>query len=123
MRTKKRTRAYRSSGGTPTFPARWFYGLYRALLGDRAFLSPSSAEARLRELDASVGASGPHDFTVRLAPFVIGASASIASRPAAVTIMRRLSRDGTVDGLTVIWVSGTEIFCEWGWTGEATETD
>jgi hypothetical protein len=40
---KKRTRAYRFSGGNPTFPAQWFYGLYRALPGDRAFLSPSLA--------------------------------------------------------------------------------
>jgi len=26
--TKKRTRAYRFSGGNPAFPAQWFYGLY-----------------------------------------------------------------------------------------------
>src|ERR1700746_3387287 len=26
----------------PAFPARWFYGLFQALPGDRAFLSPSS---------------------------------------------------------------------------------
>jgi hypothetical protein len=32
-----RTRAYRFSGGNPTFPAQWCYGLLRALLGDRAF--------------------------------------------------------------------------------------
>ena len=37
----KRTRAYRFSGNTPAFPAQWFYGLLRALLGDRAFLPPS----------------------------------------------------------------------------------
>jgi hypothetical protein len=63
--TKKRTRAYRFSGGNPAFPAQWFYGLYRALPGDRAFLPPSPAKAAFRELDASVGASGPHDFAVR----------------------------------------------------------
>ena len=28
--------------GTPAFPAQWFYGLFRALPGDRAFLPPSS---------------------------------------------------------------------------------
>src|SRR5260370_12031979 len=39
--TKKRTRAYRFSGNTPAFPAQWFYGLLRALLGERAFLPPS----------------------------------------------------------------------------------
>src|SRR5229473_1363927 len=46
----------------------------RALPGDRACLPPSSADrfclspvgpTQLRELDASVGASGPHDFAVR----------------------------------------------------------
>jgi len=30
----KRTRAYRFSGGNPTFPAQWLYGLWRALPGD-----------------------------------------------------------------------------------------
>jgi hypothetical protein len=38
---KKRTRAYRFSGGNPAFPAQWFYGLLRALPGDRACLTPS----------------------------------------------------------------------------------
>ena len=63
---KKRTRAYRFSGDTPAFPAQWFYGLLRALPGDRAFLPPSSARRfASRELDASFGAPGPHGFTVR----------------------------------------------------------
>src|SRR5216684_3606010 len=52
----------------------WFYGLCRALPGDRALLPPSSADmfclspvgpTQLRKLDTSVGASGPHDFAVR----------------------------------------------------------
>ena len=38
---QERTRAYRFSGNTPAFPAQWFYGLYRALPGDRALLPPS----------------------------------------------------------------------------------
>src|ERR1700716_2392523 len=42
--TKKRTRAYRFSGGNPAFPAQWFYGLFRALPGDRAFLPPSPTD-------------------------------------------------------------------------------
>jgi hypothetical protein len=33
MGRRKRTRAYRFSGGTPAFPAQWLYGLYRALPG------------------------------------------------------------------------------------------
>ena len=40
--------------------------------------------------------SGPHDFSVRSAPFVKSAFASIASRPASVTIASRPSEwDGT----------------------------
>jgi hypothetical protein len=45
---RKRTRAYRFSGGNPTFPAQWFYGLYRALPGDRACLTPSPANMAVR---------------------------------------------------------------------------
>src|SRR6266581_1050431 len=36
-----RTRAYRFSRNSPAFPAQWFYGLLRALPGERAFLPPS----------------------------------------------------------------------------------
>jgi len=60
---------------SPGVPARnGFNGLFRALPGDRACLPPSSADKAyrvpvgptcLRKLDASVGASGPHDFAVR----------------------------------------------------------
>ena len=48
------------------------YGLLRALPGDRALLPPSPLRSSLlmeklasQELDASVEASGPHDFAVR----------------------------------------------------------
>jgi hypothetical protein len=33
---KKRTRAYRFSGGNPAFPAQWFYGLLRALVSAKS---------------------------------------------------------------------------------------
>jgi hypothetical protein len=50
-----------------------------------------------RRLDASVGASGPHDFAVRVSAARLAApSASTASRPAAVTIASRPS--GGQDG-------------------------
>jgi hypothetical protein len=39
-----RTRAYRSSGEHPAFPAQWFDGLCRALLGDEFVLPPSLPE-------------------------------------------------------------------------------
>jgi len=32
----------------PAFPTRWFYDLYRALPGDRAFLPPSPAKVASR---------------------------------------------------------------------------
>jgi hypothetical protein len=49
------------------FPCPVVYGLLRALPGDRAFLPPSSARCAsiVANLNASVGASGPHDFAVR----------------------------------------------------------
>jgi hypothetical protein len=69
------TRVTTSTPESPGVPARnGFNGLCRALPGDRALLPPSPADmsclspvgpTQLRELDASVGASGPHDFAVR----------------------------------------------------------
>jgi hypothetical protein len=54
---------------SPGIPARnGFNGFLRALPGDRALLSPSSAD-HLRQLDTSVEASGPHDFAVRYRRF------------------------------------------------------
>jgi hypothetical protein len=45
--------------------ANGFNGFLRARPGDRALLSPSPARMS-RQLDISVGISGPHDFAVRL---------------------------------------------------------
>ena len=71
----KRTRVTTSTPESPGIPARnGFNGFLRALPGDRALLPPSFADTTcqnpagptcLRNLDASVGASGPHDFAVR----------------------------------------------------------
>src|SRR5712664_4069267 len=71
----ERTRVTTSTPESPGVPARnGFNGFLRALPGDRALLPPSSADmsclspvgpTRLRKLDASVEASGPHDFAVR----------------------------------------------------------
>ena len=47
-------------------PCAVVYGLLRALPGDRAFLSPSPAGKFPADLNASVEASGPHDFAVRV---------------------------------------------------------
>jgi hypothetical protein len=54
---------HRFTANVPAFPARWFYGLFRALPGDRLV-----CHRRLRvtrRLDASIGAPGPHGLTSR----------------------------------------------------------
>jgi hypothetical protein len=57
---------HRSTGTTRHSRTQWFYGLFRALPGDRALLPPSSLRSLLlKNLNASVGAPGPHDFAVR----------------------------------------------------------
>src|ERR1700730_5654315 len=71
----ERTRVTTSTPESPGIPARnGFNGFLRALPGDRAVLPPSPADmfalspvgrTHLRDLDAGVGASGPHDFAVR----------------------------------------------------------
>ena len=63
MHKEMRTRAYRFSGGNPAFPARWFTA-YFALSPVTGFFA-TVACGSFRKLDASVGASGPHDFAVR----------------------------------------------------------
>jgi len=93
------------TGNTRHSPRNGFNGFLRALPGDRACLPPSSAKVAFRELDASVGASGPHDFAVRRPALSSAAPpASTASRPASVTIASRPSvgRDGI--GYTLIWL-------------------
>src|SRR3954447_12508227 len=120
----KNKKAYEHShhghtGFTRHSPRNGFNGFLRALPGDRAFLSPSSAETSSANLTP---ASRRQDHTTSpsaLAPFVSAAFASTASRPAFVTIASRPSvgRDGAV--VKVIWVNREQIyFCEKGWTGE-----
>jgi hypothetical protein len=112
-----RTRAYRFSGGIPAFPARWFYGLFRALPGERAFLPPSPRDI-LAKLDASIAAPGPHDFAVR----VSHARQSQLSRPphltrAFVTCATPLSSGETGEFKSVICPTAkAEYFCAKVWT-------
>ena len=55
---------HRFTGNIRLSPRNGFNGLLRALPGDRACLSPSLTNNSVN-LNASVGASGPHDFAVR----------------------------------------------------------
>jgi hypothetical protein len=57
------------SGNTPTSPAQWLYGLYRALPGERACCHRRRRDTS-RQLSASIAAPGPHDFAVRPCSFV-----------------------------------------------------
>ena len=66
----RRTRAYRAAEATPTSPAQWLYGLYRALPGGAGLLSPSLYGKLPAKLSASIAAPGPHDFAVRFGVFV-----------------------------------------------------
>jgi hypothetical protein len=74
---KMRPRAYRFSGEHPAFPAQWPYGLYEFALVTGFLATIIGRDFRLRQLDASTGTSGPHDFAVR----VCRARQSQPSRP------------------------------------------
>ena len=73
----------------------------------------------LRQLDASVGASGPHDFAVRKSALSsVAPLTSTASRPHVRDDRETpLVRSGTAGVLEVIWVKcEAEYFCKQDWT-------
>src|SRR3954470_15770517 len=82
---KKRTRAYRFSGGNPTFPAQWLYGLLRALLGDQACLTPSPA-LLIADLTPASGRQNDTTWPYASAPSSKAPTASTASRPTLMTL-------------------------------------
>src|SRR4051812_37357554 len=67
-RVAKRYAAHEHTGSavnTPASPTQWFYGLYAFALVTGFLATIACFGFRLRQLDASTGTSGPHDFTVR----------------------------------------------------------
>ena len=85
------------------------------------FLSLSPAEDFFRWLDASVGASGPHDFTVRVGALVRSTSrVHRIPHPTSVTIAKRPSFERRMaEDVEVIWVKReAENFFGEDWTGE-----
>ena len=91
---------HRYTGNHPAFPAQWFYGLLRALLGDQACLTPSSA-LLLADLTPASGRQNHTTSPYAAAPFVWlairapDAAASTASRSAFVTCARpSVGQDG-----------------------------
>src|SRR4051812_1769491 len=87
-----RTRAYRSSGEHPAFPAQWLYGLFRDLPGEASSFATVTSRDNPAKLGASIGAPGPHVFAVRIKPrSSVAALASTASHRTFVTISSRPS--------------------------------
>ena len=74
MKESTRVSHHRFAENDPAFPARWFYGFLRARPGDRAFLSPSSAQC-VSIVANLISASGHQAHTTspsaRLRPFVV----------------------------------------------------
>jgi hypothetical protein len=66
MHKEKRTRAYRFSGSSPAFPAQWFTAYFELSPVIGFFVTVIPKKLASQELDASVEASGPHDFAVRV---------------------------------------------------------
>src|SRR3954470_18273482 len=108
---KKRTRAYRFSGGNPTFPAQWLYGLLRALPGDQACLTPSPA-LLIADLTPASGRRNHTTSPYANSAIVKGTAASTASRPALMTLRNAplKGRDGL--DMHLIWVSWQAKFSE-----------
>jgi hypothetical protein len=109
---------------SPGIPRAMVYGLFRALPGDRACLPPSSADLSSANLTPASGRQDHTSSPSASAPFVIGASASTASRPAAVTIACRPSvgRDGYSYSLICI-SEKQKYFCGRGWTSANREAN
>jgi hypothetical protein len=99
--TKKAGGVTTGSARSTGIPCAMVYGLYEISPVSQALLPPSPARrgTRLRELSASVGAPGPHDFAVR--EHVIRLVTCRVRRiplPTFVTIAKRPSCGGGTDG-------------------------
>src|ERR1700736_6083612 len=118
MEVVERTRVSQVTPVTPSIPRAMVYGLYRALPGEPGFLAPVTPEKLAsQELDTSVGASGPHDFAVRLSA-VRYRRIRVHRIPPRVRDDREPPLCGTGRrGYRLIWVFGkTEYFLAKGWT-------
>ena len=114
-----RTRAYRSSGEHPAFPAQWLYGLCRDLPGEPSSVATVIGRSLLLPTWRQLRAPEPHDFAVRFEPRASGVTpASTASCPASVTIASAPLSEQDGQGYRVIWFSDKQkYFCKGGLTG------
>ena len=104
---KWRTRAYRFSGGSPTSPAQWLYGLLRALPGERACCHRHCAGNSPRNL---APASRRQDHTTSPYAFValVGRNISVHRNPSNVRDdgQRPSEQDGMARVIALICPSG-----------------
>jgi hypothetical protein len=138
---------HRYTGVNPAFPARWFYGLFRALPGERILVvtvtSGLKAQSNPVGLDVASASLAPatgvgttrlcrplkrrssrapsiaHEVHLALRPTIApDALASTASRPALVTTRDRPSVGRDAIDIDLILVKRIrKYFCKWGWTG------
>jgi hypothetical protein len=120
---KKAHTSIQGSGGSPTSPAQWLYGLLRALPGERAFLPPSSANNSANLAPAS--RRQDHTTSPYALAFSSGAKntpdakASTASRaPRVVTIMIRPSCGRETGELIILISRNVKRFIFSGGTGQ-----
>jgi hypothetical protein len=75
--------------------------------------------ASYRRLDASFGASEPHDFAVRVST-VVKRAARVHRIPPRVGDVRNAPLSGRdVRNMELIWARReAKYFCKWGWTGQ-----
>ncbi|SHK00398.1 hypothetical protein SAMN05444159_2153 [Bradyrhizobium lablabi] len=109
---------HRSTGTSRHSRTQWFYGLLRALPGDRALLPPSPAELSSANLTPASGCQDHTTSPSALALFV-NSTACVHRIPSRVRDDREapLEWDETVIDIRVIWVNGEEeYFFERGWT-------
>jgi hypothetical protein len=105
----------------PAFPHAMVLTVSFALSPVTGLVCHRRQRSDLRQLDASVGASGPHDFAVRFSA-VRQRHRHVHRIPPRVRDDREtpLQRDGTAVDVKVIWVRREqEYFCERGWTRQS----
>jgi hypothetical protein len=110
--------SHHGHAGSPGIPRAMVLTAYFALSPVTGLSCHRRQWSYLHQLDASVGASGPHDFAVRKIALSSGAHlTSTASRPAFVTIASRPLWDGTARDRQVICARREQkYFCKEGWT-------
>ncbi len=114
--TKKHAAEPQVQADHPAFPAQWFYGLYviSPVTGLFCHRRPRDVKHH-RQLGASIGEPGPHDFAVRRNVVRrADIAASIASRPTFVTTRTLLAEAGRRGCIADLGETRTALFFQTG---------